>query len=405
VGQFLVGVRVITELEARNAIPPQGWIHDYCNFAEKQTTAPIGYHLACALAVLGATTPQEFGTTYGGSDIRGNLYALLVGRSGDEQKSSALGISKRVLNAVSEQLGKPLIGKHPGSTEGLVDMLVDNPRQILYYSEFGSFLAKSQKASYFEALKGYYTDLWDCQPQDRVKAGNNIISVKNPRLSIVAGCSLGYLEQHTDPHDWSGGFMGRWAVMYCRRERTVSYPKNDWSPIPGLAAPLLLRAQQTEAAPCLGLNHDSFLIWDQWFHNLEARPVPELITGAKTRVPTIALKTAMLYAWDFGDPLQGQPWYILPHHLYWGIYFAELHLKSVIGLASFLAEHNDARARRSILELIPPGGAKTLSQLLRSSKMKKRTLMEILDGLTTDGTLKVHIVTGGAGETLYERVT
>jgi hypothetical protein len=37
--------------------------------------------------------------------------------------------------------------------------------------------------------------------------------------------------------------------------------------------------------------------------------------------------------------------------------------------------------------------------------MKKRTLMEILDGLTTDGTLKVHIVTGGAGETLYERVT
>jgi hypothetical protein len=36
--------------------------------------------------------------------------------------------------------------------------------------------------------------------------------------------------------------------------------------------------------------------------------------------------------------------------------------------------------------------------------MKKRTVLEVLDGLVVDGTLRIHAVSGGAGETIYERI-
>jgi len=394
---------VISEADAAIAAPPQGFVKDYMAFAMKQTTAPLGYHLSMALSLLGVTTPITYGTTYAG-DLYGNLFTLLVGRSGDEQKSSALNIAKRVLFEVQRQMGQPIIGKQPGSTEGLVDSLVAVPRQIIYYSEFGAFLSKAQKkGSYFEPMKAYYTDLWDCQPVDRLKANNVSVSQPNPRLSLAAGCSLPFLEAHTSASDWSGGFMGRWAVIYSRRERTVSYPKNDWSAIPALANRLLQRAQTTRAGPCLGLSDRAYERWDSWFHVNDARTIPDIISGVKTRIPTLAMKAALIYAWDFGEPMQGQPWHIEEHHVDYGIKFAELHMKSIIGLASYFAEHADAAMRRTILQAIPLGGIQSLAQILRRTKHKKRTVLEVLDGLVIDGTLQMHNVSGAAGSVLYER--
>jgi len=395
---------VISEKDAALAVPPTGFVHDYMAFAMKQTTAPLGYHLVMGLSLLGTTTPITYGTSYAG-DLYGNLYCLLVGRSGDEQKSSALGVAKKVLFKAQEQLGSPIIGKQPGSPEGLVDSLVAVQRQIIYYSEFGAFLAKAQrKGTYFEPIKAYYTDLWDCQPVDRLKANNVSISQPNPRLSLAAGCSLSYLEDNTTAADWSGGFMGRWAIIYSRRERTVSYPRNDWSQIPGLAAQLLARAQMQQAGPCLGMDQKAYQRWDTWFHKNDKRSVPELVAGVKTRVPTLAMKAALLYAWDFGEPMQGQPWHIQDHHVDYGIRFAELHLKSVIGLTAYFAEHGDAQLRRKVLMSVPLGGIQSLGQILRRTKMKKRTVLEILDGLVIDGTFRIHNISGSTSGALYERV-
>lgn len=395
---------MISERDALAAMPPSGFVRDYMKFALQQTTAPLGYHLVMGLSLLSVTTPQTFGTSYAG-DLYGNLFALLVGRSGDEQKSSALGIAKKVLYRCQEGLPQPLIGKQPGSPEGLVDSLVANPRQVIFYSEFGAFLAKAQKkGTYFEPIKAYYTDLWDCSPVDRLKANNVSISQPNPRLSLAAGVSLSYLEDNTTAADWSGGFMGRWAIIYSRRERTVSYPKNDWSAVPDLAARLLQRAQMPQAGPCLGLSRVAYQRWDQWFHDNDRRHVPEMVSGVKTRVPTLAMKAALLYAWDFGEPMAGQPWCIDDHHVDYGIRFAELHLKSVVGLTEYFAEHQDAQTRRTILMAIPIGGMQTLGQILLRTKLKKRTVLEVLDGLVTDGTLKVHMVSGSPTGSLYERV-
>ena len=391
---------MISEQDAWWAVPPDGWVRAYMDHAVKQTTAPAGYHLGVALTVLAVTTPESYSHRYAG-DLYGNVYALLVGRSGEDQKSTALGIGREILQAANADL----IGRMPGSPEGLVDALADQPRQILRYSEFGSFLAKAQrKGSYFEPMKALLTDLWDCTPQSRVKANGTGTNVPNPRLSIMAACSTPYLEKYTEPEDWSGGFMGRWAVMYARRERTDPDPSGDPTAIPALAQGIQQRSAIAQAGPCLGLDASAAQLWRDWYFALEKRAVPATIAGAKTRAPTIARKAAMLYAWDFGEPFAGDPWHLQERHLFWGIRFAELHLKSVLGIAEKLAEHPDARLRRTILEIVPLAGAQSLAQILRRTKMRKRVVMEVLEGLVLDGSLKPHAVSGSVADTIYERL-
>jgi len=390
---------VITEADALAAVPPSGWIHDYVLHAAKQTTAPLGYHLAVGLSALAVSTPISFNHRYAGN-LYGNLYTLLVGRSGEDQKSTALGIGRDIIRAADPEL----IGHQPGSWEGMVDSLAVQPRQIIRYSEFGSFLSKAQRrGGYFEPLKALLTDLWDCVPQSRIKANGNGTSAPTPRLSIMAAVSLPYLERHTEPHDWTGGFLGRWAVIYAKRERTNPDPVGDSTAVPALAATLQQRSQVPQAGPCLGLSDNAKKMWRDWFYELDGRNIPEIIAGAKTRAPTIARKIAMLYAWDSGEPLTDEAWHISETHLDYAIRFAELHLKSVVGLATQLAEHPDAAMRRKVLDTIPSGGARSLGQILLTTKLRKRTVMEVLEGLVLDGSLQPHAVSGSASDVLYAR--
>jgi hypothetical protein len=46
----------------------------------------------------------------------------------------------------------------------------------------------------------------------------------------------------------------------------------------------------------------------------------------------------------------------------------------------------------------------TLGQILLRTKLNKRKVMEVLDGLVTDGTVKMHMVSGAPTGSLYERV-
>ena len=148
---------MITDTQALACTPPSGWLRRYVEHAMKQTTAPAAYHVACGLALLASTVPVDMKHRYAGV-LHGNFYTLLIGRSGDDQKSSALYQARRLLRAVNDKLE----GRPPGSWEGLIDSLAENNRQTLFYSEFGDFLSKANNPGYFAPMKTTLTDLWDC---------------------------------------------------------------------------------------------------------------------------------------------------------------------------------------------------------------------------------------------------
>lgn len=374
----------VTEQEAAAAAPPDGWLRRYMIHGYKQTTAPLVYHLGVGLAVLGCACPLNYGMHYAGT-LRVNNFCLLVGRSGEDRKSSALNVGRKIL----DQAAPSLVGDFPGSPEGLIDSLSEQPSQLIPISEFGKFLSSAQRG-YFEPTKTLLADLWDSDPIQRRKAAQkgavSVVRVDNPRLSIAAACSIPYLEKHTLSEDWTGGFMGRWLVLYGRRERTNPDPVGDKSDEPWLVEELRRRASITTAGWCQGLDTQAKLLWSTWYHDVSGRQLPSNIVGIRARAPTMARKIALLYGWDYGPAQAGQPWWMTPDILEPALAFTELHIKSLVHLAEVIAEHPDARLRRSVLQAINDrGGLATLGEILSVLKMRKRPVVETLEGLIEEG--------------------
>jgi len=374
---------MVTEQDVLRVLPNDGFVRVYVEHAMKQTTSPLGYHLATALAILATTCPVDYGMMYAGM-LRPNLYTLLVGRSGEDQKSTALNIGKRLLGKANSQL----IGDYPGSAEGLIDSIGRQATQIIPMSEFGKFLSSAQRG-YFEPIKTALTDLWDCEPIQRAKANGVVTRVEEPRLNVLAACSIPYLEKHTLSEDWTGGFMGRWLILYSRRERLDPDPTGDPTMESFLINELEIRASIAQAGRCMGLDSQAKELWNAWFHDLYNRKgLATNVQGVLSRVPTLARKIALIYAWDFGIATTGNPWYMGLDVLFPAIQVAELHLKGLLGLFERIADNPDARLRRQVLVAIETmGGCGTLGEIIRMVKLKKRVVNEALEGLMEERTV------------------
>ena len=380
---------MITEADVIKILPKnnESWLTSYIGYCAEQTTSPLAYHLGMGLTLLAVSAPHQLTMRYFGK-LPANIFCMLAGRSGEDQKSTALGLGYEILDMVDHKL----IGDQPASAEGLIDSLAAQNQFVLMYSEFGQFLAQA-KNGYFESIKATMTNLWDGKNVSRRKAGDVVIRAENPRLSIAAACSIPYIAEYTRPHDWSGGFMGRWLLMYAKRERTMAFPPPEtdeqiqmrkW-----LVQDLAKRRNfdGEHLGRCIGLDEESRKIWEKWYFELQDRSCPELIAGTKTRLPAIAMRVAFLYAWDQCTAIEHSSYWIIPQAIQFGIAVAELHYKSVVSLALNLVEHPDAQQRKNILKCFSNDPDQTLGSILKKTKLKKRTVTDIIDGLLIEGTL------------------
>lgn len=380
----------VTELEAGEAVlrlPESSWLRTYVVHAMRQTTSPLVYHIGVGIAVLGATCPLAYGMHYAGT-MRANNFVLCVGRSGEDQKSTALNIGRDILFEAADAL----VGDFPGSAEGLIESLATQESQLIPISEFGKFLSAAQRG-YFEPIKTLLADLWDCLPQQRAKAAQRgqrvVIRADNPRLSVGAACSIPYLEKHTLAEDWTGGFMGRWLVFYGERERSDADPVGDMTLHSGLVDAIRTRAQMNTAGWCTGLDPQAAALWTTWYHDVSNRQLPGNILGIRARAPTIARKISLVLGWDYGEAQSGNPWRIGLDILEPAIAITELHIKSLVDLSSVIAEHATARLRRNVMEaIIHYRGVATLGEIIEHTKLTKRPLVEMLDALTESGRVR-----------------
>jgi len=376
---------MIKEQDVLSILPQSSWLTNYVKYCQSQTTSPLAYQLGVGLSLLCISTPINYTIRWFGK-VPTNMYCLLAGRSGDDQKSTALGLGEEILDMADFNL----IGEQPASAEGLVNSLAENQKQSIWYSEFGQFLSQS-KGGYMESVKTTYTNLWDGKNITRRKA-NETIRAEDPRLSIVGACSIPYLEQYTTAQDWTGGFMGRWLLLYAHRERTMPFPMAETLKVKQMREYLAGKLQEflrtDYNSTCLGLDQDAQKLWSQWYSDLHSRDLPSIISGTNTRCPSIAIRIAMAMAWDLGISRQNEDWYITEDVLQFSVNVAELHLKSVISLADKLAETPYAIDRRKVLQCFYTNeGICSIGQLLGMTKMRKYQIIEIIDGLCLEGIL------------------
>lgn len=382
-------------LAALKNLHRDSWLLKYIQHGFVNTSCPIAYHVGTGLAILSTTCPKDYGFLYAGGDLYANMYCLLLGRSGEDQKTASLKIGSKILRTVDPTY----TSIYPGSREGLLDSLAAQPKQLMIVDELGDILSSAARG-HLETIKPALTALWDCSPMSRVKAGNNVIRVDEPRLSIAAACSLPYLETYTLTQDWHGGFMGRWFVLYGFRQRTISMPRYDDTRKAALQAGLTTMLSQSAATICTAMTPAAEKLWDTWFNELNERDLPAAVISIKSRGPTMALKVALLIAWDYGKPREDINWKMDIDVLQPAIDITELHIKSLIHLSYEIAETSDARMRRTILKSIEtyctrhqmPMG---LDKLLGETKINIRDIQKYVDTLIAERKIKKMIVETG----------
>lgn len=332
------------------------FVTGYLKYTEACTDAPLAFQLLGAYGLLAATAPADlqFADVLAGQPVYPNLWTLAVGQSGDDRKTTAIGLARKML----EVAAPAVIGSEPSSAEAFVTSFHDQPVQTLIIPDMGAFLAQAQgEGNYFRKVKAKFVDVYDCGPIHKRNAKKEtVVACQSPRFSIMAGVNPGFLETHTERADWTSGYMSRHFTLFAARERFLVL-RAPWATSFGqqLAEHLGKMSRWGVRGPCVGITPEALDLYERWSARFRARLAGAAagLSGQSSRTVSLALKLALLSAWDYGEPRQG-PWELQIHHVRAGINFAELHWRSVVQVAEFSVSSRDVRDRRAVLSALRP---------------------------------------------------
>lgn len=394
----------VTEEEVQRALPKRGWLRDYVEVAAQTTDAHLLYHVISGLACLTQITLKD-DIDFGAYQIKPNLFSLLVGDSGS-RKTAAMRCAQR---AILEPTIKPSpVLETPASKEALIESLRRSSHMLLSYPEFGAFLANTEQGSQV-AMKTALNDVADCVPLGNARASairdnKDQGKIEDPRVSLLGGVAPEYLERHTEPVDWAGGFFARFLVGYTARERRYSPRMNVLRKKKAKIGFEKLRTRfkahremfrlRTHAPEFAGYQKGAAQLWDLWVRSLEQRETSVRFGASLARAQDLALKIATLLAYDYGGPLLGEEqmpgpisspqvtsWKLSTDLLCPAILITELHIKSVFAIGEFIGEDSYMRARRRVLINISPENSTSFGQLVASCRMPLDLLKKCLQHL------------------------
>lgn len=379
---------MITEQQVRDvlALMPDGFIRTYCNYAEQQVSSHLGYHLATALTLAAVTAPRDL-TGHGfKAPTHGNMYALIVGSSGDAEKTLAINVGLAVMAGAMPSL----LGPDPTAEETLTKILATRPSQLFVYPELAMFLSKTAGGTSNQrgnSLRDAFVGVFDGFSYNREYSKGQVVEVDNPRVSFLGACTPRHLEDYTVGLDWEGGFLNRFFIMFGERERDLAAP----TPMPDVATwlsgYLAWSATQESTAKCLGLTDEAKVRWLQWkvavYRKHEKRLQDERAKGLVARSRLVTAKLATLLSWS--SMKATQPWWIDVDILNAAIAAAELHLESALALVERIAPTHEMREQRQVLKAVGDGEWVALGEILRRCNLPLRRAKVYIDTLLEMG--------------------
>jgi hypothetical protein len=231
----------VPDVEARQAIPKQGFIKDYLEFMMKDCDAPVMFHfgtvmttLAAALADTDIVCQWKDGTYFKLPMI---LWSVVVGLSGD-RKSSAMRVGVDLLIRARSVTDNPdVLLPNDGSVEALTDCLIASNNAMIYRDEVATLFDASRRG-YSEGTQHWLLTLESGKPYSRVtrqdtagkkkdEDGGSVKGdgtsqgriIERPRVCILGAIPPDVFKNKSNSGDWRSGFLARCVFWPGWRER------------------------------------------------------------------------------------------------------------------------------------------------------------------------------------------
>lgn len=388
-----------------------GFFETFCQYGYARMDAPLMYHVGNALSLLSCVTPPTICIPDApGQKLIANFYTLILGKQGYDRKSTSVNMALDMLADAAP--GR--LGSDPGSGEGLISSLAEQPQQLLGWDEWGDFLARTQSrrgGNYQSDIKPKLLKAFDGTTLSRSLSRRKVIA-ENPRLAITAAVNPSLLARHSEWSDFRGGFFSRFFFCYAQRERRMArgsaFPQvRQWC-VDWLKA--VAEAPPDDFHPCDGISDEAMDMWEPYSIAIEETvgASDEDLCGSVARGPTIALKIALLIHMGRGDgaKLAGQykPWCIEPDVMEVAIELANRSFQGAVCIYAGLAGSQDMQDRKAVLDAIPPKWV-DLGRVLKDARMLKRRGMQIIETLLEEGSIEASYSQGPRGmQAMYRTV-
>jgi hypothetical protein len=288
------------------------FLQHWRTYVEKITDTPSEFIEASGLACLSGIAMGRRWISRG-SEIRPNLFVMLVAGSTNDRKSFGVEKAKQMLHDVDPER----VGPDDFTVESLCGLMAvpkkpDLPSRNVQWigiEEFGTYLA--QTSSYNATASAALCKLYDGSSFSRIRQGTGFQLIEKPRLTIFAACAFGMFERYCDPKDWNTGFYARFLFVPPMTRR----PTQDMQPGASIYDEEICRAYLTDlkneiaaypgAMAILPEAEDLFRSFAASFRLMELSDITDpAIQASHARLMITTIKLALLYQIDLNP---GQP--------------------------------------------------------------------------------------------------
>lgn len=218
------------DVEARmlDLVAPHGFLRHYVDYCTTLSDAPPVGHLAAALVLVATVLGNRVhALSFAGKYIRPNLWVTFIAPSG-ARKSSIMGKALGFLLQLPGAGGRLL--SNTASKEGWFDELQRSPSRLLRADEFVGLLAHLDR-KHMGGAKSFLTELFASDRVTDTTRTNGSVTILNPALSILSGCTPSELERFARREDFASGFLARYIFLPANEEapapRRIPRPRLD----------------------------------------------------------------------------------------------------------------------------------------------------------------------------------
>jgi hypothetical protein len=324
--------------------------------------------------------------TLAGDKLFPNIWAVVIGRSGDGRKSTSLNKSRGCVSAIDPKAIFPA----DFTTEALLDLLAGTPQGVFYHSEFRSLYGMLSK-DYMSGAKALLTELYDSPSEYRRETKGKSILIHQPVISMASATTTQWLTSRNSEDDFGGGFLARFLfVPVFKRERSLPLPPD---PDPRRFAHLVQQLRQIREKYPIPVEaryapeaREEYIEWYKRFDALEPFACTPL-APFHARYQAAVHKLSMLYTVTTGGNVREMGMAAVIY----ATATVEFITKSLLVLYDRHLTFGKAdESMKKVIDLIPEKGGVLRSELLKGSRMKMKDFDEIIltlletDRITTE---------------------